>query len=295
LALGRSAVDRAAELRLDLLFWDEVRSSNTTSVMLIREGEVAMRGDELLFMSPVQLPDVELAFLGQLDGINYASVLVDVTEDFALPADCEWQPLRAVGVALNDRDAGLSVTAIALSNWHKNHQRCSRCGETTFVTNAGWVRQCPTDGSEHYPRTDTAVIMLIVDDADRLLIARQAIWKPCHFSVVAGFVEPGETFEAAVAREAFEEVGISVTDCHYLGSQPWPFPASLMVGFSARATNTNIKVDGVEIEEARWLSREELVVACESGEVQLPARVSIARRLIESWYGAELPNEWSRS
>jgi NAD+ diphosphatase len=235
-----------------------------------------------------------LVFLGRDGDDVYASLLAPLSEEHPLQGQLEWHSLRTVGARLSDLDAGLATSALALQNWHRTHTHCPRCGEPTFVTTAGWVRQCPRDGSEHYPRTDGAVIVAIVDDADRLLLARQAVWQPGHFSIVAGFVEPGETFEAAVAREAFEEVGIRVDDVTYLGSQPWPFPASLMIGCTARALTTEIVADGTEIEEARWFSREELTQACASRELLLPSRVSIARRIIEHWFGAELPNEWSR-
>lgn len=298
LALGRSVVDRAAELRIDFEWWSQTAFAPETRVLVLRDAAMLMREGAIEYVSPAavtsrELATSELAFLGSHDGINYAVLLRQLEEDHPLHIE-EWHSLRVTGASLSDLDAGLATTGIALANWHRTHTHCPRCGEPTFVTTAGWVRQCPADGSEHYPRTDGAVIIAIVDDADRLLLARQVVWKPGHFSIVAGFVEPGETFEAAAAREAFEEVGLTVTDVEYLGSQPWPFPASLMVGCRARARSAEISVDGTEIEEARWYSRDELDAACQSGELRLPSRVSIARRIIENWYGSELPNEWSR-
>jgi NAD+ diphosphatase len=147
------------------------------------------------------------------------------------------------------------------------------------------VRRCEREGSEHYPRTDPAVIMAVVDDDDRLLLGRGAQWPAGRFSVLAGFVEPGESFEAAVAREVEEEVGVSVTDVTYLGNQPWPFPSSDMVGFRARATTTELRPDQVEMAEARWFTRDEYVRALRDKEIRTPSGISIAQRLIEHWLG----------
>lgn len=223
-----------------------------------------------------------------------------------LPADAEidlpdgvgWSDLRSVGAELGDRDAGIAVTAVALDNWHTAHPCCSRCGAPTAVAAAGWVRRCEADGSEHYPRTDPAVIMLVRDADDRALLGHQSAWPDGWFSTLAGFVEPGETAEAAVRREVLEESGIALgpdpDDVVYLGSQPWPFPSSLMLGFHARAASVDVQVDGVEIGEARWFSRDELREACADGSVRVPPAISIARRLIERWFGEPLPGSWSR-
>ena len=200
-----------------------------------------------------------------------------------------WRSLRDLAPALSSREAGLATEAVALAAWHASHPRCPRCGEPTEVIQGGWVRRCTNDASEHYPRTDPAVIMAVVDDADRLLLGRSAQWAPGKFSTLAGYVEPGEPLEAAVRREVLEEVGVQIGAVEYRGSQPWPFPASLMLGFVAHATSTDIQVDGVEVVDARWFDRSGLVDAIEAGSVVLPGRASIARALIEDWYGAALP------
>ena len=150
---------------------------------------------------------------------------------------------------------------------------------------AGWIRRCPADGSEHYPRTDMAVIMAVVDADDRILLARGKGFRGNGMSVLAGFVEPGETLAAAVAREVAEEVGVEVTDVTYLGDQPWPFPSSLMLGFTARALGTELRLQAEEIEAARWFSRDELVEALADGSVVVSGRISISRRIIEHWFG----------
>ncbi|HET9655417.1 MAG TPA: NAD(+) diphosphatase [Kineosporiaceae bacterium] len=201
------------------------------------------------------------------------------------PDGARWQDLRAVGHLLDDTDAGLLTCAVALANWHAVHGCCARCGEPTEPVQAGWARACPACGAEHYPRTDPAVIMAVVDPADRILLGRQARWPSKRFSTLAGFVEPGESLEAAVRREVAEEAGVVVGEVRYLGSQPWPFPSSLMLGYRAQAVTTQIRVDGTELAQARWWTREEFALDTGTGELLLPPRLSIARRLIEDWYG----------
>jgi len=200
-----------------------------------------------------------------------------------------WASLREVGATLDARDAGLVTTAVALDAWHERHPRCPRCGAATRVTQAGWVRTCTVDASEHYPRTDPAVIMAVVDDAERLLLAHAAAWARGRYSTLAGFVEPGESLEHAVRREAAEETGVVVGEVAYAGSQPWPFPASLMLAFVARALTTDVTVDAVEVEHAAWFTRDELARAVAAGEVVPPSRSSIARALVEDWFGGPLP------
>jgi len=185
---------------------------------------------------------------------------------------------------------------LALANWHRTHTRCPRCGTPTRIAGLGWWRTCPQDATEHYPRTDPAVIAVLVDAEGNALLGRQTRWPEGAFSTLAGFVEAGESAESAVVREIDEEVGLRPTGVHYVASQPWPFPASLMLGF--RATVDGVRPtprpDGVEIAEARWLSREELSPACEAREVRLPGRLSIAHHLIRQWYGHDLPDAWCR-
>jgi NADH pyrophosphatase NudC (nudix superfamily) len=204
------------------------------------------------------------------------------------PAD-----LREAAALLNDRDAGLFTHAVALANWHATHTHCPRCGTPTVTVAAGHAQRCPVDGSEHFPRVDPAVIMLVTDPDDRCLLARNRRWPERRVSILAGFVEPGESAEQAVAREVGEETGITVGRVRYAGSQPWPMPQSLMLGFRASAAgDLEIRVDDDEIAEAHWFSREELRSALAAREILLPPPVSIAHRLIESWYGEELPGVW---
>ena len=201
--------------------------------------------------------------------------------------------LREAAALLGDRDAGLFTHAVALANWHVSHTHCPRCGTLTVPVAAGHAQRCPNDGSEHFPRIDPAVIMLVTDPDGRCLLARNKRWPERRVSVLAGFVEPGESAEQAVIREVAEETGIEAGQARYAGSQPWPMPQSLMLGFRAEATgDLTLRVDDDEIAEARWYSREDLASALAAQEVLLPPPVSIAHRLIEAWYGAELPGVW---
>ena len=201
--------------------------------------------------------------------------------------------LREAAALLNDRDAGLFTHAVALANWHATHTHCPRCGTPTVTVAAGHAQRCPADGSEHFPRIDPAVIMLVTDPDDRCLLARNRRWPERRVSILAGFVEPGESAEQAVAREVQEETGIAVARVRYAGSQPWPMPQSLMLGFRAAASgDLELRVDDDEIAEAHWYSREELRLALAAREILLPPPVSIAHRLIQSWYGEELPGVW---
>jgi NAD+ diphosphatase len=232
------------------------------------------------------------------DGTAFLALLVDADAPEGDLDGVRWNGLREVGATLGDRDAGLLVMAVALGNWHATHPRCPRCGAVTVPTMGGWSRTCPEDATQHFPRSDPAVIVLVTDDADRALLGRRAEWAPGWYSTLAGFVEAGESAEMAVVREMAEEAGVlvDVGRLDYLGSQPWPFPSSLMLGYRARVASGSAEArpDGVEISELRWFSREEMLAGAEDGSVRIPPPLSIARRLIEHWYGAELPGTWSR-
>ncbi|HUH53297.1 MAG TPA: NAD(+) diphosphatase [Microbacteriaceae bacterium] len=211
------------------------------------------------------------------------------TEKFSIG---EWLSLRSVADTLNPLDAGLLTRAVALANWHKAHQFSPRTGHRTNEAKGGWVRVDDADGSEHFPRTDPAIIVAVTDASERLLLASNMAWNERVFSLIAGFVDPGESLEQAVLREVKEESGLTVSEPRYLGSQPWPFPASLMLGFSALAKEgESTEPDGVEIRELRWFTRDELKSAIISGEILVPGGGSISRAIIEAWYGKELPGQ----
>lgn len=318
LPLGRAVVDRDAASRAEAGLLERLRADPAARALLVSGPELAVRpGAEptLLLVPPAQLdPQGELAYLGRdgdaayvswtpPDGVSLATAVAALADDDHEPAadadadvDAEIVTLRDAGHLLDARDAGLATCAVALAQWRRTHTHCPRCGAEVEVAEAGWSTRCPADGSSHYPRTDPAVIMAVHDAADRLLLARSVAWPERRRSVLAGFVEAGEGLEAAVRREVAEEVGLEVGPVAYAGAQPWPFPASLMVGFHAWVVGPDGEPadsptpDGVEITHAEWYSRQELRGAVASGAVGLPMRTSIARALIEAWYGSELPD-----
>ena len=192
--------------------------------------------------------------------------------------------MRRIMTWLSPRDAELAATAKAIIGWHDSHGFCAKCGAASEIADAGWRRACPACHTSHFPRTDPVVIMLITH-GNSVLMGRSPGWPDGMYSLLAGFVEPGETLEAAVRREVFEESGVHVGQVDYLASQPWPFPASLMFGCHGVATSDKIQIDPVEIEDAMWVSREEMVQAF-AGEPPrlLPARKgAIAHFLLENW------------
>lgn len=314
LALSRGRHDRMGDARSEPDVVDRLLGDADTSVLLVHGATVPVVGgpDGSLRLALVRagspLPDGTVpVLLGRLDGRVVVAALLPVagpvdpwgqpSEDGSPPppvAGARWAGLRGIGTLLPDGDVGLAVEAVAMDGWHRTHPRCPRCGSPTEPAAAGHERRCPVDGSSHHPRSDPAVIMAVVDPADRLLLARQAMWPERRYSLLAGFVEPGESLEAAVVRETAEEAGVHVEGVRYLASQPWPFPASLMLGFVARARTTDIAVDGIEIAEALWVTAPELTSALAEGTILLPPRLSIARQIIEWWAGGALaqPDEW---
>lgn len=290
LALSRGTLDRAGHERRDPRLLERVLADPRTRVTVVRGDRLGVaRGEanvSLVFRAPAPDDATRLGvFLGRgADGTAYVAVVEDSQWDDA-GLDDGWGTLRQVGAALDDTHAGIFTTALALANWHRNHQRCPRCGASTEPEQGGWIRRCTEDASEHYPRTDPAVIMSVVDPTDRLLLARSPGWPERNYSVLAGFVEPGESLESAVAREIEEEVGLHVTDVQYLGNQPWPFPSSLMVGFATRTTETELRLDAHEISDALWATRDEYRDLLRSGRLRVPTGISIAKRIIEHWLG----------
>lgn len=206
-----------------------------------------------------------------------------------LPATMGFHELRAVMAQLSPRDAELCATARALMEWHRTHGFCAACGAKSDLTHAGWQRTCPACGASHFPRTDPVVIMLITH-GNRLLLGRNAAWPEGMYSLLAGFIEPGETIEAAVRREVHEESGIRVGAVSYLASQPWPFPASLMLGCRGEALTEEIQLDPAELEDARWVTREELLSAFAGThpEIKPSRRGAIAQFIMQHWLSDRL-------
>ena len=291
LALARAVVDRDASRRADAAWLAAAWADPATRVLRLRDGRAAVVGEppRLDLAGRPEVPEDRRVFLGTFEGIAYFAALgqgLDTGDEHAP----RYLGLREVGARLAALDAGLVVHAVSLANWHTTHTHCPRCGAVTVPENAGHTRRCPVDGSEHYPRTDAAVIMLVLDADDRLLLGRQTTWPEGRFSTLAGFVEPGESLEAAVRREVHEECGIDIGTVTYLGSQPWPFPSSLMLGFSAQALTTEVHRHDGEIAEARWYTREALLADIGTGRLHVSPSISISRRLIEHWYGEPLPH-----
>jgi NAD+ diphosphatase len=301
LALARGEVDRRADLRTDQAWLDAAWADPRTRVLPVQHGRAPCQIDEagarLVFDGSAEAPEGVRFLLGTDESdIAYFGVAGELPQPPASEpgrADRRLAHLREVGPLLSDRDAGLLTHAVALANWHETFTHCPRCGSPTDPIYSGHARKCPVDASEHFPRVDPAMIVLVTDPDDRCLLARNALWPERRVSILAGFVEAGESAEQAVAREVHEETSIVVGTVRYLGSQPWPMPQSLMLGFRAEADGRQeIRVDAREIAEANWYSREDLSAAIADGSLLLPPPVSIAHHIIASWYGADLPGSW---
>jgi len=312
LPLARSAVDRDNVLRSEPGLIDRLWQDPEVRVLVMHDGKVLLAGAtdhpeaqlRLLSTSEVAplriLESVEVeAYLGfttvsQRETPSNTKILLAVLDAAGantIEADPDqWHGLRRTGSGLSARDAGLYAEGLALANWHESHVYCPRCGHATTVAEAGWVKVCLNDGHQIFPRTDPAIIVSVIDDQERILLGSQGVWEENRWSILAGFVEPGESLAAAVLREVYEESGVRVIEPEYLGSQAWPFPYSLMLGFTARVdpnhSSAELVPDGVEIEKLRWFSREE--IASEAGKLLLPPKLSIAGALIERWYGGPI-------
>ncbi|MFN3643342.1 MAG: NAD(+) diphosphatase [Gemmobacter sp.] len=229
----------------------------------------------------------------QPGGVDAAATVAffDPTEQQhpALPAGQRFAELRGAMARLSPLEAELAATARGLIEWHRTHGFCARCGAPSLPDHAGWQRRCPACGAHHFPRTDPVVIMLI-RRGNRVLVGRSPGWPEGMYSLLAGFVEPGETIEAAVRREVWEEAGVRVGAVRYLASQPWPFPASLMLGCEGQAESEEIAIDPGEIEDAIWLSREQMVEVMlgRHPRVKPARRGAIARFLIDAWLADRL-------
>jgi NAD+ diphosphatase len=315
--LARAALDRDGAARADDRFAAHFDADPAARVIALHRGRVLLAervegsAPTLEFLHPSTIPGERLRlYLGRTLAVEAPAAGAGFADD-GLPAGtpvevrvfdadaaaliepeaARWAGLRAAAPVLGDRDAGLFTEALALANWHEAAPFCPRCGSTTTVVQAGWARRCDREDNLLFPRTDPAVIVLVTDDDDRVLLGSNALWEQHRFSLLAGFVEPGESLEAAVVREVGEEAGVHVDRVEYGGSQPWPLPASLMLGFTARvvdgAAPSSAAPDGVEILELRWFTRAELAVAAE--EISLPGGTSIASWLLERWYGGPIP------
>jgi NAD+ diphosphatase len=275
------ALDRAGPHRHDEAWLAARFADAATRVVVASESGVLVAGERPRLLAVDELPGgLELVLLG-VDGDGRAVFAADPGDAFA----GERRGLRDLALVLSQAEGGMVAHAVALLNWHRRHRFCANCGAPSESREAGHIRRCPACATEHHPRTDPVVIML-VHDGDRAVLGRQPHWPAGRYSALAGFVEPGESLEEAVAREVREETGARVTEVAYRSSQPWPFPASLMLGFVARWTSGEPAIGDGELEDVRWFTREEIA----SGSVKLPPRQAIARRLIEDWLGREAPD-----
>lgn len=304
LPLSRSTLDRDAIARDRPGLIEDSWNDPASRVAVLARGHALLTEDGagLALLPAASLPEPGLLlYLGRTteEGDPPAGTVVLGAVYDEPPVEGGWADLRLDGARLSARDAGLFAELLGLANWHRVAGFSPRTGAPTLPGRGGWVRHPEgfdreSSGQHVFPRTDSAVIMGVVDGRDRLLLARNQAWPERRVSVLAGFVEPGESFESAVRREVFEEVGVRVGSCEYLGSQPWPFPASVMVGFLARtvdAGDVELLPDGEEIREARWWSRDDLREAAGT-ELLLPGRTSIARAIIEHWFGGRLEGDW---
>jgi NAD+ diphosphatase len=301
LPLSRTDSDRDGDARTTENLLEKLWASEETKVLPLTRGKAPVEGTALRLLAPSELERPELlVYLGRINegsadaGRSVVLAVLEAEDPAIAPVD-RWLGLREVAASLDARDAGLFVEAAAVANWHATHTHCPRCGTPTEVRDAGWVRRCPADDSLHYPRTDAAIIVSVIDDDDRLLLGSAMAWPEDRFSTLAGFVEPGESLEAAVVREVAEESGLEVRSPEYLGSQPWPFPASLMLGFTAHAVTTDAVPDREEMRSVRWFTREQLFTEVRDGTIAVAGGVSIARALIERWYGGPLDEEPSEA
>ncbi|MBA2561186.1 MAG: NAD(+) diphosphatase [Propionibacteriales bacterium] len=293
-AFSRDGHDRLAERRRDERFLEAAWGDERSRVVVMRQHGLAVEsgGRSLHLVSPQDAPAGQRMLLGSVGDIVHFLVLADecsLDGSGGVDSGGEFGDLRGLASQLDEDQSGLAVHAVSLGGWHRRHPRCSVCGAPTDVADAGASRQCPECSTQHFPRTDPAVIMLVVDDADRCLLGHNSARSEGWYSTLAGFVEPGESPEQAVRREVMEETGVAVGAVRYAGSQPWPFPSSLMLGYFADATTTDICVDGDEITAARWFTRSELARGLESAELVVPTRISIAGALLSAWYGDDLP------
>lgn len=291
LPLAAIALDRDSVSRTKPNYLAELWGNDAARVLVLhKQRTLTVSGNSLKLFSPSQLAGASpTAYLGRSheDSQQYVlAVLSDAMANLVEPDDTAWHQLRKTGLGLNPAEASIFAQGLALANWHESHGFCPACGSDTEITHAGWVRRCLNEGRELYPRTDPAVIVGIVDEHDRILLGSQGAWESNRFSVLAGFVEPGESLEAAVIREMNEEAGIVVADPKFIGSQAWPYPYSLMFGFTAKYVSGEVVPDGEEIAKLRWFSRQELLD--EAKQLLLPGRMSIARAIIESWLGQKV-------
>lgn len=295
--LAGDPLDRLAHKRKDK---DWLKAAEESASFLLVQGSsnLVHKGDppEPVILSAQEArraagESAEPILLGEMDSTVYFAMSAP-REEFPPPEDTEYQDLRVLGGLLTANQASMLAFARAITTWHRKHRFCPNCGEATHAVEAGHARLCTGEscGKQHFPKVEPAIIVLITR-GDLCLLGRQSSWRPRGYSTIAGFVEPGESLEDAVIREAHEETGVDVTDVRYFASQPWPFPSALMLGFFAETRTKEVTLHDEELEEALWVSREDI----RSGKILISPPVSIAYALIRDWFnreeGADLDRE----
>lgn len=296
---GLTSHDRLGHLRGDADRLDQLWADAATRVLPVNGGWMLARDDAPAWLSSTEadalVGEGTRILLGEHDGVHHFALHVARRGD-----DVTWAGMRDLGrhFVRDGWDTRLVFHALGMSEWLTRTRFCPRCGGSLVPALAGHVLRCSECSREHFPRIEPAVIMLIThgepgSEDEKCLLGSGHQWGPTRFSTLAGFTEPGESLEDSVRREVREETGVVVGEVTWFGSQAWPFPSSLMLGFFGRALSTEIDVDPVELADARWFTRAELKAQTESGEIALPGRgISISRTLIEHWYGEELPGSW---
>jgi len=296
--LAANPHDRAGLHRSDEAWLEERWADPESRVLVVSGTRIRPRDGGIDWLPPEDAPDGLRVLLGEQDGRTWFAVITG--PEASRDADQgEWTPLRGVLPYLADdavAHAPLVFHALGLAEWLFVTRFCPRCGRPLEPRQSGHELAC-AEGHTQFPRSDPAVIMVVTSgepgaEDERCLLGRQSVWPEGRYSTLAGFCEPGETLEDAVRREVAEEVGVEVGEVEYFGNQPWPLPASLMVGFVARALTTDVNVDRYEIDDARWFTRAEMKDLAEAGTLVLPGGVSISRSLVEHWYGGPLPGHW---
>lgn len=300
LPLAKQVLDRSAQLRSDVDALAKLEGSGNFYHFIA--GSWLVDGEKIASLSFQESSKVDIEregerfFLGR-DSYGRGHFLIHNLEPVD-PKSIEGftlENLRSKVALFSPLHIGVAMHGQGLALWHASHRFCSRCGKETRSILGGSVRSCE-DGHQHHPRTDPAIITLIKDRSDRILLGHQATWPEGRFSTIAGFVEPGESFEAALHREVLEEAGITISDFEYLGSQPWPFPSSVMIAFEAITDQPElVRPDGEEITEVTWFDRDSLLAASRDGTLLLPPPISVARAMIDRWYesgsGEPLPGK----
>ncbi|WP_121255399.1 NAD(+) diphosphatase [Nocardioides ferulae] len=298
LLLSADAHDRVGARRTDERWLADRWADPDTRVLVVAGTRIRPQEGQVVWVPPAEAPEGVRVLLGEREGRAWFAVVAPA--GLAQDEPGEWLPLRGLLGHLADGSmtgAPLLLHALGIAEWLHVTHHCPRCAAPLEPRASGHELHCTGCGRSQFPRTDPAVIMVVTHgepgaDDERCLLGRHVSWPEGRFSTLAGFCEPGETLEDAVRREVAEEVGVVVGEVTYFGNQPWPLPASLMVGFVGRALTTELRVDHEELEDARWFTRAEMREGTEAGTLVLPGGVSISRSLVEHWYGGPLPGQW---